>query len=261
MPRVSIRLAAAGSAILLCGILAALAVARPIYVQTGEFEISFDATIKPKTLPRSRQAPIAPHLTSNLKPRGGSAQFPVMTRATILIDRAVGIDSGGVPTCTAARLENQTTANAEPACRGAIVGSGMATVQLNYPEAAPATVRSRLIAFNGGLAGNATTILVHAYLEAPVAQAIVVPVVLTRHNRGPYGVMAQINFPKIASGAGSLASVDLTFKREVRTAAGRKHGYLTGRCSDGNFVFEPTVEFEDGNLARGVLALGCDEGS
>lgn len=260
MPRASIRLAAAGSAIVLCGILAALAVARPIYVQTGEFEISFDATIKPKTLPRSRQAPIAPHLTSILKSRG-SARIPPITRATILIDKAVGIDSRGVPTCTAGQLESQTTAGAAATCPGAIVGNGTATVQLNYPEAAPATLRSKLLAFNGGLAGNATTILVHAYLEAPVAESIVVPVALTRHNRGPYGVQAQINFPRIASGAGSLASIDLTFKRQVRTAAGKKHGYLTGRCPDGNFVFEPTVEFEDGNLARGVLALGCDEGS
>ena len=38
----------------------------------------------------------------------------------------------------------------------------------------------------------------------------------------------------------------------------REHGYLLARCSDGNFVFEPEARFDDGNLARGLLAQGCN---
>ena len=37
---------------------------------------------------------------------------------------------------------------------------------------------SRLLAFNGGVAGRTTTILVHAYLTTPVTQAVVVPITL-----------------------------------------------------------------------------------
>jgi hypothetical protein len=246
--------AIAGTMVLLS---AAISSAQTIYVEVGTVKTTFSASIKPKALPKPKRAPITVRLASTVVARGGG-QIPAISRAKIGIDRSLTIDARGVPSCSAGQLEDQTTQGAEAACPAAIVGSGSVTVEVVLGDGTAAQADSRLLAFNGGAAGRTTTVLVHAYLSAPVSQALVVPITLTKLAKGGYGMLAQSTIPAIAAGAGSLARFELTLRRQVTTASGKKHGYLLARCSDGNFVFEPEVEFDDGNLARGLLAQGCN---
>jgi hypothetical protein len=247
---------ALGTLALLCGALGGAAAAHSIFVKIGDLKATFSATIKPKALPRSGRAPIAAVLSSRVEAKGDT-HIPAMKRATIDIDKSVAIDSRGVPVCTAGQLENQTTENAEAACAAAVVGTGSAGVEIALPGAAPIRAESRLLAFNGGSVGSTTTVLLHAYLTFPAPEAIVVPILLTKLRKGAYGLRALATIPRIAAGAGSLAAFDLSLRKQVATTGGKKHGYLLGRCSDGNFIFEPEVEFEDGSGARGLLAIGC----
>jgi hypothetical protein len=235
----------------------ALSSAQTIYVEVGGVRTSFSASITPKALPESKRVPISARLLSRVRAQDGT-HIPAIRQATIGIDRGLTIDARGVPTCGAGQLESQTTEGVEAACSAAIVGRGTAQLELALDGGAPVRADSRLLAVNGGIAGPTTTLFVHAYLSAPVTQAIVVPITLTRLTKGGYGMRAQATFPKIAGGAGSVARIDLTMRRLVATVAGGKHGYLMARCADGNLVFEPEVEFESGSRARGVLAQGCD---
>ena len=134
------------------------------------------------------------------------------------------------------------------------------TVEIALGEGTPVQAYSKLVAFDGGVAGRTTTILIHAYLSAPVNQALVVPITLTKLAKGGYGMLAQSTIPKIAAGTGSLARFDLTLRRQVTTAAGKKHDYLLARCSDGNFVFEPEVEFDDGQPGPRPARAGLQRG-
>jgi hypothetical protein len=257
MGRGTIRLiAVVGVAIVFCAAAVALAAGRSIFVEVANVKISFAATIKPQRLPKTKPVAVAVSLSSRFVATDGG-HIPPMTSATVGIDRSVTIDSRGVPTCASGQLENQTTEGAEAACAAAIVGSGTARVEIAFPNAAPVDAESRLIAFNGGSAGRTTTLFLHAYLGSPVSQSIVVPVTLTKLKKGIYGMRAKLAIPKIAGGAGSVAGFDLAFKKLVAGAGGTQHGYLNARCSDGNFVFEPEVVLEGGDLARGTLAFGC----
>jgi hypothetical protein len=253
--RGALRLAAVACAIAVTAIATAAATGRPIFVQTGDLEITFNAVVKPKTLPRSKRAPIAVSVSNRIATKG-TAHIPAITRAAIEIDKSIAVDSRGVPVCSSGQLENQTTEAAEVACRQALVGSGSAGLEIAMPGGEPIRTQSRLLVFNGGVSGKATTIFVHAYITVPVVQAIVVPVTLTKR-KGAYGLRARVTVPEIASGTGSLTAFDLSFKRQVATNGGGKHGYLLAKCSDGNLVFEPEASFADGGLARGLLALGC----
>jgi hypothetical protein len=235
---------------------AALSSAQTIYVEVGAVKTSFSASINPRALPKSKRAPIAVRMASKVVAKGGQ-HIPAIARATIGIDRSLTIDASGVAACSQGQLENQTTEGAEAACPAAIVGTGSTTVEIALGGGAPIRADSRLLAFNGGVAGRTTTLLIHAYIAAPVSQAIVVPFALTRLAKGGYGMRAQATIPKIAGGSGSVARFDLTLRRLVATTTGGRHGYLLARCSDGNFVFEPEVEFLGGDLARGTLAQGC----
>jgi len=247
----------AACAIVLCLGAAALSSAQTIYVQVGTVKTSFGASIKPRALSASKRRPIAVRLSSLIQAKD-AAHIPAIARANIGIDRSLAVDARAIPVCTAGRLENQTTQAAEAICAAATVGTGSLAVELATAGGPTVRAESKLLAFNGGIAGRTTTVFVHAYLSAPVAQAIVVPITLTKFPKGGYGMVAQAAIPTIAGGAGSLARFDLTIRREVATVAGKRHGYLLAKCSDGNFVFEPEVEFDDGNLARGLLAQGCD---
>lgn len=235
---------------------AALSSAQTIYVEVGTVKTSFSASITPRALPKSKRAPIAVRMASKVVARDGQ-HIPAIARADIGIDRSLTIDARGVPVCSQGQLENQTSEGAEAACPAAIVGTGSTTVEVALGAGAPVRAESRLLAFNGGVAGRTTTLLIHAYLSAPVAQSLVVPFALTKLAKGGYGMRAQATIPKIAGGGGSVARFDLTLRKQVTTISGGRHGYLLARCSDGNLVFEPEVEFLDGDLARGTLAQGC----
>jgi hypothetical protein len=240
-----------------CAGAAALSSAQTIYVEVGVVKTTFSASVKPKALPQSKRGPIAVRLSSQIVDLGGG-HIPAIARATIGIDRSLSVDARGIPACSAGQLENQTTESAEAVCGRAIVGSGSVSFEISA-GGQPVVAESRLLAFNGGAAGRTTTVLVHAYISTPVAQAIVVPITLTRLAKGGYGMLAQATIPTIAGGSGSLARFELSLRRLVATTTGKRHGYLVARCSDGNFVFEPEVEFDDGNLARGLLAQGCNK--
>jgi hypothetical protein len=248
---------ATGSAALLCALaFAALAAAQSISLEVGNLMLSFSATVKPKALPRTSRVPVSIALSSRFATKDGS-QPPPISGATIDLDRAIAVDTGGVPICTAGQLENQTTEGVEAVCGAAIVGSGSARIEIANPGGAPFLAESRLLAVNAGSAGGTTTVLVHAYLAGPNPEAVVVPIALTRLPKGSFGLRARVTVPAIASGAGSLASFDLTFAKRTFSVGGRKHGYLTAKCPDSNVVFESEVTFVDGNLARGTLVRPC----
>jgi hypothetical protein len=235
---------------------AAFAAAESISLEVGSLKLSFSATVKPKALPRSPRSPVALALAGRFATLDGS-QPPPISGATVDIDRAISVDPGGVPTCTAAQLENQTTESVEAGCGAAIVGSGSARVAIAHPGDPPVLAESRLLAVNGGRTGTVTTVYLHAFIAGPAPEAIVVPVALTKLPKGSFGLRAKIGVPTIAAGAGSLSSFDLTFAKRLYSNAGRKHGYLMAKCVDSNFVFDAEVRFVDGNLARGTLVRPC----
>jgi hypothetical protein len=248
---------ATGSAALLCALaFAGLAAGQSISLEVGNMTLSFSATVRPKALPRSPRAAVSLSLSSRFATKDGS-QPPPISGATIDIDRVVAVDAGGVPSCTAGQLENQTTEGVEAACGAAIVGSGSARIEITPPGGAPVLAESRLLAVNAGSDGRTTTVLIHAYLTSPRPEAIVVPVTLTRLPKGSFGLRARVGVPAIASGAGSLTSFDLTIAKRIYSDGGRKHGYLMAKCTDSNIVFDAEVTFVDGNLARGTLVRPC----
>jgi hypothetical protein len=248
---------ATGSAALLCTLaLAALAAAQSISLEVGNLTLSFGATVKPMALPRSPRSPVSIGFSGRFATKDGS-QPPPISGATIDIDRAIAVDGAGVPTCSAGQLENQTTESVEAACGGAIVGGGSVQIEIAHPGAPPILAESRLLAVNGGSSGTTTTFFLHAYLNSPTSEAVVVPVTLRKLPKGTFGLRARIAVPTIAAGTGSLASFDLTFARRLYTSKGRKHGYLMGKCVDSNFVFDAESRFVEGNLARGTLVTAC----
>jgi hypothetical protein len=236
---------------------AAIAAAeKPTTIKAGNLVFTINGSFSPKALPKKEMAPIALSLSGKIGTADGTHP-PALKEVVVLTDKNGTNDTRGVPTCTAAKLEAQTTANAEKVCKAAIVGSGTTMVEVEFPEQKPITIQSKLLAFNGGSKGNTTTIFVHAFLTSPVTAAVVTTVKIQKVHMGPYGIKAIAYVPKIAGGAGSPTFFSLTFPKRLYTYKGKKHGYLMAKCATGHFLANGEAIFANGEKLGGKVVRAC----
>jgi hypothetical protein len=225
---------------------AALASAeKPITVKAGNLVLTFNGGVSPKALSKTKMEPISLNVSGKIGTADGTHP-PALTEVIIDTDKSGTIDVSGVPTCTQGKLEAQTTANAEEACKPALLGTGTTDVEVLFPESSPIQIHSKLLAVNGGSKGGVTTIYIHAYLTSPIAAAIVTTVKISKEHKGPYGTRSVASIPKIAGGSGSVTAFSLTFPKKLFSYKGVKHGYLLAKCSNGHFLAQAEAKFSDG---------------
>jgi hypothetical protein len=229
---------------------AALAQAeRPTTIRVGNLELAINGEVSPTALSATKLTPVSLRVQGHIGTVDGS-QPPPLTEAVIDSDRNGTIDTRGVPTCSRKELGATTTAQAEAACRPAIVGRGSSDVQVAFAEGAPIPIHSTLLALNGGTVRGVTTIYVHTYLSSPVSAAIISTVTLQKKRSGPYGIHSVVDFPEIAAGAGSVTDFDLTFNRRLFPYRGARHGYLLAKCPSGTVSFFAQAEAKFANGDR-----------
>jgi hypothetical protein len=229
---------------------------KPTTVKAGNLVFTIDGGVTPKALPKSEMAPIALNVQGKIATADGTHP-PALKEVIVDTDKNGTIDARGVPTCTTGKLEAQTTANAEKACKPAIVGTGTTGVEIEFPEQKPIDLQSKLLAFNGGTKGGTTTILIHAFLTSPVTAALVTTVKVSKRRSGPYGIRSIASVPKIAGGAGSVTAFSLTFQKRLFTYKGRKHGYLLAKCANGSFKAQAEGVFLNGEKLGGKIVRAC----
>jgi hypothetical protein len=220
---------------------------KPVKVVAGNLELTFNGGFTPKVLSKTKQTPITLTVSADLKTADGTHP-PALKEFNVETDKNGAINVKGLPVCTAAKLQSQDTKHAEDICRTAIIGSGQATAEIQFPEQAPINAKSKIIAFNGGFKGGVTTLFVHAYLTVPTPAAIVTTVKIKKINNGRYGLEAKSSIPKIAGGSGSVTHFNLTIN---------KKGVLTAKCPDGKLQAHGTAVFSDGTRASAEVIRTC----
>jgi hypothetical protein len=236
---------------------AAIAAAeKPTVVKAGNLVLTINGGVTPKALPRKEMAPITLNVEGKIATADGTHP-PALREVIVDTDRNGTIDPRGVPTCNQGQLEAQTTANAEKACKAAIVGTGITDVEVEFPESRPIPIKSKLVAFNGGLKGGTTTIYVHAFLTTPITAAVVTTVKVKKVKNGRYGTRSVASVPKIANGVGSVTAFRLTFQKKLFPYKGVKHGYLLAKCPDGHFDAEAEALFLNGEKLGGKITRAC----
>lgn len=226
---------------------AAIAAAeKPVTVKAGNLVFTANGGVTPKALSKTRMQPISLTVQGKIGTADGTHP-PALVEAVVDTDKNGTIDARGVPTCKPGTLEATTTAQAEKACRSAIVGTGTTDVEVAFPEQKPIPIESKLLALNGGTKGGKTTIYIHAYLTVPIPAAIVTTVKIAKVKNGRYGIRSIASVPKIAGGSGSVTAFSLTFPKKLFPYKGGKHGYLLAKCTDGHFDAEAEVKFSNGD--------------
>lgn len=240
---------------LLFGVVAIALAEPPITVLPGQINFTFGAHVTPKKLPKGQRAGVSVRIDSRVRSGDGS-RLPPLEEGLLELDKSIAIDAGGLPACPRRLLEADDTAGAEMDCRTAIVGEGKAEIEVAQPEQAPFPVASKVLAFNAGVAGGKTKLLVFAYLAEPVFGPLVIPVDISRERRGVFGLLAVANVPRIADGYGAITRFYLELGREF-TYRGQAKNYLQARCSDRKLFVKSTDVFADGSRLSRTVVRPC----
>jgi hypothetical protein len=239
------KIASAGAlAVLLATAVTGIAGAERQVVHLGDLFLSDNGGISPSKLPRHGSAPITARLEAEIGTTDGSHP-PALSHVALQVDRTIGIDAAGLPTCRLAQIVATSSAAAKRACPDAIIGAGSAQVEVAFPEQEPFSSSGPVVLFNGGVRGKTTLVLLHAYVDVPAPTAIVVPAEVVRLGKGPFGLEILATIPRIAGGAGSVTAFRLVVGRRF-TRAGKKVSLLTASCPSGSYRTEGEAEFADG---------------
>jgi len=221
--------------------------AQPVTVKAGNLEVTYNGQFTPSTLPKNKLAPISLQASGSIKTLDGTHP-PALKEVVLETDKNGAINTKGIPVCTSGKLQARDTKAAEKVCGKSIIGTGNTTVEVQFPEQRPVLVNSKLLVINGGTSGGKTTLFIHAYFSAPVTGAIVTTVKIQKVHNGRYGLKSVASIPKIANGAGSVKSFNLTIN---------KKGVLTAKCPDGKLQAKATGVFADGTKATGSIVRTC----
>jgi len=236
-------------------VVAGFAAAKKVVVQQGNLKLTVDGNFSPTKLPKSKLAPITLDVNGKIETTDGTHP-PALREFVVETDKNGSVNAKGLPVCTAAKLNSQDTAAAKKACPTSIIGEGKTDVEIAFPEQAPITAHSKLLAFNGGVKGGVTTIYVHAFLTVPVPAAVVTTVKITKVKNGRYGLKSVATIPVIAGGSGSPTNFSLKLHRTF-TYKGKKQSYFLAKCPDGHLNAKGTGVFSDGTRLAGGVVLPC----
>jgi hypothetical protein len=221
----------------------------------GNLYLSDDGGLSPVRLPRHGKAPVTAHLVDEIGTLDGTHP-PALRSVDFEVDRTIGIDPVGLPTCRARQIEATTTANAERACGEAIVGSGTAEVEVAFAEQKPFSATGPLVLFNGGVRGSKIVVFLHAYLSVPTPTAVVARATVTRVHHGRFGLHIVARVPRIAGGAGSVTRFKLRIGRKF-TYRGQKKSFLVAGCPTGKWAAHGRVDFADDTEIRVSHLFPC----
>jgi hypothetical protein len=224
-------------------------------VQLGKLILDVDGGFSPTALPKREFAPIALRGEGDISTTDGTLP-PPPSGVEIDWDRNGELTNKGLPVCEPSKIENTTTPAALDVCRKALVGVGFGSGMVAFPDDPPFSASSKVLAFNGPQRGGVRTIILHAYALVPAPTTFVVPVDVTRVNRGRYGWHSSLVAPVIAGGYGVVTHFDLTINRRYKFK-GKKLSFLSARCADGRLQARGAVSFGDGTSMFATVFRPC----
>jgi hypothetical protein len=242
-------------AVVVAGLATAAGSNKPFIVQKGNLKITGNGGFSPTKLPKTKLAPIGLTVSGKIETTDGTHP-PALREFIVETDKNGAINAKGLATCTIGKLVARETKAAEAACPKAIVGEGKTDVEIAFPEQSPITVHSKLVAFNGGVKGGVTTILIHAFLKNPVSAAVVTTVKVSKIHNGRFGTKSVASIPVIAGGNGSPVFFELNVKKSF-TYKGKSQSYLLAKCPDGHLDARGTAIFSGGAELTGEVKRSC----
>jgi hypothetical protein len=236
-------------------VLACAAVAVAVTTQIGNLKVSATAEFQPRAFPPHGTLPASFSSIVRIKTMNGE-QPPALKTLIFEFDKHGKLNFKGMPTCTMAKLEGTTPAEARKRCAAALLGTGTGKARVQMPGKAPFTISSPISVFNAPPEGGRPTLIAHAYETVPSPQALLVPFSIEKVSHGRYGFRTEIELPPIAGGDGAAILAEAHFGRTY-VRHGRKVGYAEAECAGGRLQVFGKLTFADGSHLQSLLTSPC----
>jgi hypothetical protein len=236
-------------------VLLACGTAYALRAEIGETVLSATASVLPRELPGSRDAPVKVTSVTRVSTKDGSMP-PAMESIVFEFDKHGSVQTRGLPFCTMAKLADTTPAQARKRCAGALVGKGTGKARVQLPGQAPVQISSPLSLFNAPPVGGKPALIAHGREALPAPKTLLVPMVIERISHGRYGYRVKIELPPIAEGFGAATLAEATLGRTFKRG-GKQVGYVNARCEGGRLQVHGTVRFSNGDFFPSTLSSAC----
>jgi hypothetical protein len=240
--------------------LATAALASAEVVREGNLQGSFNGAISPQRLPRSELAPVNVTMGGKITTTDRTVP-PKLERITLAINSHGVLQNKGLATCSLAKLNSVTSAQAQKSCGDALVGHGNVTSRVSLPGQGAFASSADLLAFNGKLHGR-PAVLAQVASGAPLPLTYVIGFEVKK-TKGTFGTELVASLPPIASEYGYISSFSLSLGRTYESH-GRQMSFASASCPapkgfpGASFPFvKASYAFADGRDLEATLNRDC----
>jgi hypothetical protein len=243
--------------IILAALLLALLVGPTALAQTvraGNLVVTVEGGFTPHRLPRKKRGAITLSARSTIATADGS-HLPALEELNLEFDKHTGVNTEGLATCTVGELENTTTKTAKRICASALIGTGQAGAEIEFPEQPPFFAKAPMLIFNGPTHDGHPVFVFQVYAFVPAPTTFVTTAQIEKAS-GLYGTKVRIKVPSIVAGQGSLSLAELSIHK-TWSEKGKKETLLYGSCPTGHFFVRGNLLFNDGFRMNGKVVRSC----
>jgi hypothetical protein len=219
---------------------------------------SIDVKIAPKKLSKTKLTPASLEVTTKVTTSNPTGVPSPATRVVVDFDKNARLYTKGLPTCTAAQLQNTSTEVAEQACSKAKIGSGRAAALLPVgTKIFP--VQQVVTAYNGAPQGGRPTVLLHTYGTTPIQTTLILNGVISNYNKEGYGPRLDVEVPLLAGGAGALLEFNVKIDKKF-SYKGEKRSFISAKCPNSKKLkARGAFTFKDGETITAFSKQSCQQ--
>src|SRR6188472_1366 len=224
---------------------------------------SFEAKLSPGALPRDRLAPVKIRVEGEFMatPENKLAQLRSLE---IAVNRHGKLNTDGLPGCRMKQLVATTSKDALTMCGPALLGKGIITSTIAFPEQKRVHFRAPILAFNGHWKDGHGRVYLHVHGVITGPFTIVIPIDVRRTD-GTFGTIFHADMPGIAKRWAYLTKFRFVIGRRFGDDEdGRKESIVLASCpapkglNGALFPFaRATYRFMTTKTLRTTLVGGC----
>jgi hypothetical protein len=210
---------------------AALALASLANAETkilGNLQLSVQATLSPKKLPRERSAPISVSVGWQIQSTDPAQRPPALKSVKIEINRAGILDPTGLPDCPYAQIQPASTQRALANCRPSLVGQGSFAALVGLEGQESYASKGKMVVFKGTKAGK-PVLYGQIYTAYPFAASFVIVFKVSKEQKGTYATTLKATLPANLRAWGNLTEVKMRLARNF-SYKGQRRSFLSAAC-------------------------------
>ena len=194
----------------------------------GNLQLSVQAKLSPKKLPRETSAPIAVSVGWQIQSTDPAQKPPSLKSVKIEINRAGILDPTGLPDCPYPQIQPASTQRALANCRPSLVGQGSFSALVGLEGQESYVSKGTMLVFKGTKAGKAV-LYGQIYTNYPFAASFVIVFKLSKEKKGTYATTLSATLPANLRAWGNLTEVKMRLARNY-SYKGQKRSFLSAGC-------------------------------